>query len=210
MADQTTRPGRLIAVDASRGKDLMAEAETLALRLRAKNTPCGVSRWDASGMFADLLLDDREQMVVSPRMLALLYAADLMFRLRWEIRPALAGGHIVIAAPYVDTAVAVGVGLGLPEPWLRDLLRFADRPDDHAFASERKRTRGWKASTSRGYGEYCAALLEASPAGLATRKARRRSVAWLESAAKEAGGGRLTRKALAALVKRYRQPSGTA
>ena len=41
-----------------------------------------------------------------PRTLLLLYAADLAFRLRWEIRPALAEGHTVIAAPYLDTAFA--------------------------------------------------------------------------------------------------------
>ena len=40
--------------------------------------------------------------------LLLLYAADLAFRLRWEIRPALAEGYTVVAAPYVETAVAFG------------------------------------------------------------------------------------------------------
>ena len=66
-----------------------------------------------------------ETVVVSPRMLALLYTADLVFRLRWEIRPALTEGRVVIAAPYVHTATAVGVGLGLPETWLREVLRVA-------------------------------------------------------------------------------------
>ena len=36
-----------------------------------------ICRWDASGLFADLLLAESTDVVVSPRMLALLYAADL-------------------------------------------------------------------------------------------------------------------------------------
>ena len=50
----------------------------------------------------------------SARTLLLLYAADLAFRLRWEIRPALAAGRTVVAAPYVDTAVAFGRAAGVP------------------------------------------------------------------------------------------------
>ena len=36
-----------------------------------------------------------------PQTLVLLYASDLLFRLRWEIRPALAEGRTVVVAPYV-------------------------------------------------------------------------------------------------------------
>lgn len=205
MAEPTPRTGRLIAVDGSRGKDVAAEAETLVTRLRARGVPCGISRWDASGLFADFVLADPEDLVVSPRTLALMYAADLVFRLRWEIRPALAEGHVVLAAPYLDTATAIGVGLGLPDAWLRDVLRFAHAPDLVVRARERKRGQGWKTGTTRGYGEYCAGLLEASPAGLARRKARARSLDWLESTAVPREM-RLTKKALAALVASHHQP----
>ena len=55
MAVTTPTPGRLIAVDASRSRDVAAEAEAIATRLRARGVPCGISRWDASGLFGDLL-----------------------------------------------------------------------------------------------------------------------------------------------------------
>ena len=42
-----------------------------------------------------------------PRTLILLYAADLAFRLRWQIRPVLEEGTHVIAAPYLETVVAL-------------------------------------------------------------------------------------------------------
>jgi hypothetical protein len=64
----------------------------------------------------------------------LLYAADLAFRIRWEIRPALAEGRTVIAAPYVDTAVALGRALGLNEPWLQTIFEFAPRATERRLA----------------------------------------------------------------------------
>jgi hypothetical protein len=64
----------------------------------------------------------------------LLYAADLAFRLRWEIRPTLADGRAVVAAPYVDSAVAFGRAAGLKAGWLANLFRFAPRPAERRFA----------------------------------------------------------------------------
>ena len=58
-------------------------------------------------------LGKRKHRTASPRTLLLLYAADLAFRLRWEIRPALDAGQTVIAAPYLDTAFAFGRACGL-------------------------------------------------------------------------------------------------
>jgi thymidylate kinase len=88
----------------------------------------GISRWDASGIFEELAIADGQAGWPSARTLLLLYAADLAFRLRWEIRPALAEGRTVVAAPYVNTAVAFGRAAGLPSSWLANLFRFAPRP----------------------------------------------------------------------------------
>lgn len=206
MADQAPRPGRLIAVDGSRGADVVAEATRLAERLRARGVDCAISRWDASGLFGELLVADPATRVVSPRMLTLLYAADLVFRLRWEIQPALAAGRVVIAAPFVHTAVAVGVGMGLPAAWVQDVLRFAPAAAALRLARERKPGRGWRPNPTRGYGECCAALLGAAPSGLKRRKARSRAVAWL-AAAVEAGEGS-SRKAIVRAIRRQEQLAG--
>jgi hypothetical protein len=183
MADETPRPGRLIAVDGSRGADVAAEADRLAERLRRRGVTCGISRWDASGLFADMLVPGPDAVEVSPRMLALLYAADLVFRLRWEIEPALAEGRSVIAAPYVHTATGIGVGLGLPEEWLGHLLRGAPAADALRWARERKPTRGWRRRPARGYGEFCATVLDFAPAGMTRRTSRARAMEWLAAAA---------------------------
>ena len=122
------RAGRLIAVDGLNGA---AVHKTAVARLAEvpKSRRGGVSVWDASGVFADLVVAGPDAGHPSPRTLVLLYAADLAFRLRWEIRPALAEGRTVAAAPYVETAVAFGRAAGLPAGWLHDLFSFAITAD---------------------------------------------------------------------------------
>ena len=126
---RTSKP-RLIAVD---GADVSA---VLAVARRALGSPSrgGISHWDASGVFHELAVADDAAGAPSPRTLLLLYAADLAFRLRWEIKPALAEGATVVAAPYVETAVAFGRAAGVPAGWLANLFRFAPRATEHCFA----------------------------------------------------------------------------
>ena len=96
------RTGRLIAVDGVNGSAILDGAQD-ALRAIERPLRGGVSRWDASGIFHELTLGEAHAGEPSARTLVLLYAADLAFRLRWEIRPALAQNRTVIAAPYVDS-----------------------------------------------------------------------------------------------------------
>ena len=120
----------LIAVDGVDAAAVLAEAR-IALGSAARG---GTSRWDASGVFQELAVADDAAGTPSARTLLLLYAADLAFRLRWQIRPALAEGRRVVAAPYVDTAIAFGRAAGLKSAWLTNLFRFAPRPKDRRFA----------------------------------------------------------------------------
>jgi hypothetical protein len=118
-----TVTGRLFAVEGVDAAAVLARArESLTSITRG-----GLSRWDASGVFQDLGVADAAAGAPSARTLLLLYAADLAFRLRWQIRPALADGRTVIAAPYVDTAAAFGRAAGLPAGWIANLFRFAPR-----------------------------------------------------------------------------------
>ena len=134
------RRGRLIAIDGIDLSAVRAAARETTRRIGAHR--CGVSHWDASGVFHELALEDG---AASPRTLLLLYAADLAFRVRWEIAPALAEGRTVVAAPYVATATAFGraiarilappngqarpLGPGRPHPADRGELRQRDHTD---------------------------------------------------------------------------------
>ncbi|MEO5741032.1 MAG: hypothetical protein ABIS29_10600 [Vicinamibacterales bacterium] len=182
MADQGKYPGRLIAVDGSRGKDTAAAADAVVKRLRDAGVECAISRWDASGLFGELAATVRGDRNISMRTLALVYASDLAFRLRWEIRPVLEAGGVVVAAPYIETPIAFGSGCGLSEEWTRQLLRFAPPADVRGRADERKLGRPWKRRTDRGFPEYCAMMLEASAPRKLSKGARHEMMRILDRA----------------------------
>ena len=69
MADQGEYPGRLIAVDGSRGKDVAVAAGDIVAALKRDRIECAVSRWDASGLFTDLAAGGRVDRNVSIRTL---------------------------------------------------------------------------------------------------------------------------------------------
>jgi hypothetical protein len=200
MADQVKYPGRLISVDGTRGKDVKLAANDIVARLKHDGIECAVSRWDASGLFTDMAAGIGGDRNVSIRTLSLVYAADLAFRLRWEIRPVLEAGGIVIAAPYVDTAAAFGAVCGLDEEWLRRLMRFAPAAGYRGLADERKIDRPWKRRTDRGYPEFGALMLEAAAPQRVSKPARRHMMTMLDRAR-----GRkvyhLTNKGIGALAK---------
>jgi hypothetical protein len=125
-----TRNGsRLIAIDGVNAHALKATARSVAAANRRLHA--GISSWGASGIFDELTFADSEAGVPSMRTLLLLYAADLAFRLRWEIAPALDEGRLVIAAPYVATPIALGRAAGLDAHWLADLFHFAPAATEH-------------------------------------------------------------------------------
>jgi hypothetical protein len=180
MAQQVTYPGRLIAIDGARGKDTNAAADALAAELKHLGIECAISRWDASGLFTELIAGANGAPDVSMRSLSLIYAADLAFRLRWEIRPRLEAGGLVIAAPYLDTAIAFGNSCGLEEEWLRQLLRFAPAADIHGRTRERKAHKPWKRRTDRGYAEFGAVMLDVSAPRRASLAAKRVMISKLD------------------------------
>jgi hypothetical protein len=123
-----TSAGSLVSVDGLSGGALARAAKRLAT-----GEGTGVSWWDASGIFGDVDAAGVDVERPSARTVILLYAADLAFRLRWEIRPAMAEGRRVIAVPYIDTAIALGRAAGLDEAWLRSVFDFAPAPAERVY-----------------------------------------------------------------------------
>ena len=197
MAAAIRRPGRLIAVDGTRSKDTLRAAEALVEALKARGIECAISRWDASGLFNELTAGTGNR-AISMRTLSLVYAADLAFRLRWEINPILEAGGTVIAASYVDTAAAFGSACSVDEAWIRRLLQFAPQAPHRYLAPERKLGKTWKRRTDRGYAEYCAMLLEATEPDSVSRSARRNMIAALN---RTPGRGLIPERAAAAIAR---------
>src|SRR5213594_2042232 len=124
----TAKRGRLIAVEGSIGSALTTAARRVARALCDATGSGGFSPWDASGIFTEISVADSGVAAASARTLILLYAADLAFRVRWHIAPALEAGESVVAAPYIESAKALSIAAGLPKRWLDELFAFAPKP----------------------------------------------------------------------------------
>src|SRR5436190_2749411 len=119
---------RLIAIDGVNGIAMAAAAKSRSSGEKRRRV--GISYWDASGIFGEVVVAEDAAGRPSARTLLLLYAADLAFRLRWEIKPALEEGLLVVAVPYVETAIAFGRAAGLEGSWLADMFSFAPKPGE--------------------------------------------------------------------------------
>ncbi len=197
----------LVAVEAVRGRDAERGASQLrAALLRKRNDAgAGISHWDASGTFFELHLGGRKDVTLSPRTLLLLYASDLAFRLRWEIRPAMAEGQIVIAASYTETAIAFGVAAGLPRKWIVELFRFAPRPDVCVHVKDSKDGAPWKPRAMDGFPEFgAAALSRGQPSRTPSWPHCEQVVQALRRLKRESRCDNLRRKSVDRLVKRLR------
>ena len=122
--------GKLIALEGTGGRSMAIAVKLLERNLRRQGTEIGSSVWDASGIFFQIAQGARGLPAPPPRTLILLYASDLAFRLRWQIRPALEDGASVIAAPYLESVIGFGRAAGLSQAWLRRLFEFAPAPDE--------------------------------------------------------------------------------
>ena len=194
MASKGPDQGRLIAVEGTRGADLAPAAERLLRHYGKGGRGGGISQWDASGAFFDLLLGKHKILTPSPRTLLLLYAYDLVFRLRWQIRPALEEGKCVIAAPYVESAMAFGVSVGLPKSWLDYVFSFAPKPYACYRTKEKKKKKPpGKGKPSDGYLEFCFTALRASSAGWDPAELRGRSIAYLDEMERSGGCRKVTK-----------------
>jgi thymidylate kinase len=145
--------GRLFSIDAACSRDLLPAVRKF---LQARDADGGFSTWDASNIFYELHKLEQDSLP-SARTLLLLYAADLRFRLRWEILPALAEGQLVVAIPYVETGIAFGLANGLPEKWINEVFRFAPAPAESFWLDGSPAT----AASSDGFLEFCMDLLPA-------------------------------------------------
>jgi len=199
VARQSPDNGRLIAVEGMRGHDLREATADVWGRLAARKVRGGISAWDASGIFSELRVEKRRDLALSPRTLVLLYAADLVFRLRWQIRPALDQGHVVIAAPYVQTAVAFGVAGGLSLSWLTKLFAFAPQPDACYRIKERGKASRRKGKPLDGYVEFCVAMLADCAISAGPSDLRRKTVTYLAELEGTGRCPRLTKRAISSL-----------
>ncbi len=152
-------PGRLVALEGLRHSALLESGGQLLRALDGPKSRGGVSVWDASGIFFELSRSEDGKGIPSAKTLLLLYASDLVFRLRWEIQPALNQGLTVVVAPYVQTAFAAGLAAGVPKPWIASLFDFAPKPNETFRLHEKSSPDGWTGKRRGGFAEFVCACL---------------------------------------------------
>ena len=190
--------GRLIALDGS-GATLPAARDVVRV-LASASIPRGVSPWDASGIFTEMAAAEADVRPPSARTLTLLYAADLAFRLRWQIAPALEEGRSVIAAPYVETAKALALAAGVSRKWLDELFRFAPKPDASYHVNGRG-PRSTSSAAGTGYVDCFSTALMGGDTPIDIVALRKRSLEYLAALEKRRRCLRLTAAALARVAR---------
>ena len=155
--------GRLIALEGSGGRPMAVASRFLERQFREQNVVTGSSGWDASDLFFQISQGARGLPSPSPRTLVLLYASDLAFRLRWQIRPALEEGITVIAAPYLETVFGFGRAAGIAAAWLRQVLEFAPQADECYRVPEDKIPLERRGTPANSFVEFCLAQLRSGP-----------------------------------------------
>ncbi len=153
MVPDAVASGQLLSLDVIDGTDSVPAAKRL-LKSRAGET--GISSWDASSIFFEMHSLGVDE-CPSPRTLVFLYAADMSFRLRWEIIPALREGKCVVAVPYIETGFALGAIAGLPRKWLSEVFRFAPKAQESYRVNGPPSAR--MAEPTNGFIEFCSAMM---------------------------------------------------
>jgi thymidylate kinase len=119
----------LIAAEGLDGAGKTVQLELLARWLERRGRSVVVEPWHPSPSVERAAASPRLRPILTPRVAALLAAADAAHRLELEVRRPLAKGSVVLADRYAWTAIAREIGRGLEPEWIAALYRFAPRPD---------------------------------------------------------------------------------
>jgi dTMP kinase len=122
------------------GAGTTTQTERLVQALRARKVPVHATREPSDGPVGTLLRQVLTGRLVTPgepgplrsAKLALLFAADRIDHLEVQVLPRLSGGICVVSDRYDHSTVAyqsVSARDPASVPWLRELNRFARRPD---------------------------------------------------------------------------------
>ena len=173
MSETAPARGMLIALEGTGGRSMAVAARRLERSLRTTQGASGISTWDSSAIFLQIAQGGPGMPAPPPRTMILLYAADLAFRLRWQIRPVLEEGTHVIAAPYLETVVGFGRAAGLSRGWLRRVFAFAPPPDICYRVPESTIPVSRRGVPLDSFLEFCLAQLRNGPASWDTEEIRR-------------------------------------
>ena len=121
--------GKLIVVEGIDGSGKSTQLSLLSQWLRSQGYAVAFSEWNSSPLVKQTTRRGKKKEMFTPTTFSLIHATDFADRLEGYIQPLLKAGAIVCADRYAYTAFARDVVRGVNSSWVRNLYRFAIRPN---------------------------------------------------------------------------------
>ena len=121
--------GKLIVVEGIDGSGKSTQMSLLSQWLQSQNLAVAFSEWNSSPLVRETTRRGKKKEILTPTTFSLIHATDFADRLERYIIPLLKAGAIVCADRYAYTAFARDVVRGVGRRWVRNLYRFALRPN---------------------------------------------------------------------------------
>lgn len=130
-------PGLLVAIEGIDGAGTTAAANLLARWVERRGRRVHVVPWAASRVVRRAAADGRAGQVLTPRVAALLVAAEAVRATSDAVRSPIENGDVVIADRYAWTAVAREIARGLDPAWIAGLYEPLTPPAVVVLCRER-------------------------------------------------------------------------
>ena len=121
--------GKLIVVEGIDGSGKSTQISLLSQWLRSQNLAVASSEWNSSELVKGTTRRGKKKQMFTPTTFSLIHATDFADRLERYIIPLLKAGAVVCADRYAYTAFARDVARGVSRKWVRNVYRFAVRPN---------------------------------------------------------------------------------
>lgn len=122
-------PGKLLIVEGIDGSGKSTQLALLSQWLRAQGLAVAYSEWNSSPLVRKTTRRGKKKLMFTPTTFSLIHATDFADRHERYIVPLLKAGAIVCADRFAYTAFARDVVRGVSAAWVRNLYRFAIRPN---------------------------------------------------------------------------------
>jgi dTMP kinase len=121
--------GKLIVVEGIDGSGKSTQMSLLSRWLRSQGYAVAFSEWNSSPLVRQTTRRGKKKEMFTPTTFSLIHATDFADRLESYILPLVKAGAVVCADRYAYTAFARDVARGVSRRWVRNLYRFAIKPD---------------------------------------------------------------------------------
>ncbi|HUS05586.1 MAG TPA: hypothetical protein VMZ52_04795 [Bryobacteraceae bacterium] len=121
--------GKLIVVEGIDGSGKSTQLSLLSQWLRSRGLAVAFSAWNSSPLVKETTKRGKKKEMFTPLTFSLIHATDFADRMERYIVPLLKAGAIVCADRYAYTACARDVVRGVGRNYVRNLYRFAVRPN---------------------------------------------------------------------------------